>query len=500
MHARPKLVVPIRVYAIHQAQERAVVGPEMDFESLPYFDRTLGLDMNPDVPYLAESVIPRPFADTEFLLQQGVHLNWDLPRFLKRTKYGSKHAVEFPPAPTRWLVSRFEDDSTTPDRQWIVESDTLLTKLQGVKIYDMAQTSIEVDICSGDRPFTYMGRTDSLAEWIRRQGEPGDDFTSWKSKHGDKALTALGWGSPSFDVFYPNCRDVFGFHDPAGAPQHRYKVVGWYEDLGDDYWLSYLRAKEGYWGFAEIEALAHLAPDRKAELRTEQFKKQLRDDLGIEIPQGADFAQADQWQRMVCCGESVYLGDRALANAPTLFAMGNTPIEALTALIAEKVVKEDGSLEREKLEDSFAAMLMGDRLKSQKLDIGPKFREFRHADEFVGSGGGLQWVIEQVDDNPHKTPQGEPAKDHALPPPLPEDVLPFLQKLNDAQREYDHTAHALESCRFQLYADWYRYMQSAYPPPGETEEYVEVSDLRAMIRAGVARRGQQAEGNVGGEP
>lgn len=483
MHPKKTFIVPIRVYAIYQAVDCAVVGPEMDFESLPYFDRELG-DMNPDVPYLAESLIPRPFADTDVLLKQGAHLIWDLPRFLKRTTYGAKHAVEFPPVPTRWLVSRCADDSPVPDRQWIVESDALLTNLQGANIYDMAQTSIETDIYGGDRPYTVMGRTELLDPWIHRQGQPGDDFTSWKSRHGDKALTALGWGSPSFDVFYPNCRGVFGFHDPAGTPQHRYKVVGWYEDLGDDYWLSYLQAKEGHWGFAEIAALSHLTPDRQAELQTEQFEKQLRDDLGIKLPQGADFASPQRWERMVCCGESQYLESQALASDQTLFAMGNTPIEGLTALIAEKVVGPEDSLEREKLEDSFAAMLMGDRLKSEKLDIGPKFREFRHADEFVGSAGGLQWVIEKVDDNPRKTPRGTAAQDHALPPPVPEAVLPLLQELNDAQQAYDRTARAWESCRFQLYADWYRYMQAAYPPPGETEEYAEVGDLRALIRAG----------------
>lgn len=498
MNTTRTLIAPIKVYAVYQEEDRAVVGPEMDFESLPYFDRTAGLDMNPDVPYLAESVIPRPFADTDFLLRQGVHLQWDFPRFLRRTRHGANSAIEFPPVPTRWLVSRFAADSSTPDRQWIVESDALLDDLQGAAIYDMAQTSVETNIYSGDRPYTYMGRTALLDEWLRRQGKRDDRFTSWKDKHGGKPLTALGWGSPSFDIFYPNCRGVFGLHDPSGTPQHRYRVVGWYEDLADDYWLFYLRAKEGGWGFAEIEAISHLTADRKAALKTEQFTKQLRDDLGVEIQPGAEFAAADQWQRMVCCGESEYLDDLTLAKDQTLFAVGNTPIEALSALIAEKVVGAGDELERAMLEDSISAMLMGDRLKSQKLDIGPKFREFRHADEFVGSSGGLQWVIEQVDDNPQKTPQGEPPKDHALPPPLPEHLLPFLHALNDAQREYDRTARELESWRLQLYADWYRYMHAAYPPPGETEEYAEVSDLRALMRAGALAEVKRLKAAVGG--
>ena len=57
----------------------------MDFESLPYFDKDLQMDMNADVPYLAESVISRPFENTNFLLKKGVHVNWDFPNFSNST-------------------------------------------------------------------------------------------------------------------------------------------------------------------------------------------------------------------------------------------------------------------------------------------------------------------------------------------------------------------------------------------------------------------------------
>ncbi len=492
------LTVPIRVHAIFQEADEVVVGPEMDFESLPYFDEELELDMNPDVPYLAESVIPRPFEDTNFLLKKGVHLNWDFPKFLKSTAYAAKHPTQFPPVPTRWLISRFQNGATNPDAEWIVESDALLNDLQGAKTYEMAQTSLPVDIHSGERPYTYMGRIEKLEEWKKRGGKNNGTYVDWRSKHpiGEnvkekqkESLTALGWGSPTFDTFYPNCQGVFGFHDPEGTKQHDYKIIGWYDRMEDDYWLVYLKAKQLPASLLSILP-EHLLEERKQELKKERFVKTLKEDLGIELdyPGSLDPTSPASWERMLCCGESQWL-DPVKPNEKDLkFAMGNTPVEALSAMIAENTVGDKTGPAREMREDTLSAMLMGDRLKAKKVDIGPKFREFRHSDEFAASDGGIRWVIEKVSDDPHKQGNDSPKNDKKLPPPLPKKLLPFLEKLNAAQREYDRVKGELESCRFELYADWYRYMHAAYPPPGETEEYVDLSEVRIMIEEGSLKK------------
>jgi hypothetical protein len=461
----------------------------MDFESLPYFDRQRQQDVNPDRPYLAESIISPPFEDANFILRAGVHLNWDFPQFLKRTKFRASDPTELPAVPTRWLVSRYAPGGRKPDQQWVVESDALLYGDGGAIIYDAAQTSVDVDIYSGEQPFAYVGHSDTLEAWQGRRGRLGDRFIPWKEKHSGRPLTALGWGSPSFDTFYPNCRGVFGFHDPAGTPAHRYTVIGWYDDLGDDYWLNYLRLRSGDWGLQDIDALTHLDAEHRAGLKREQIARLLRDDLGVVLPtddalSSEELILAAQWDRMVCCGEAQWLDAAPFDPNQALYAMGNTPTEALSALIAEKVVQEKEGPQREKLEDSLAAILMGDRLKSLKLDIGPKFREFRHADEFVGSDGGTQWAIEKVDDNPTKQPAGEHRADQRPSPPLPAPLFPLLNALNEAQRAFDATARKLESQQFQLYTDWYRYLHASYPPPGEAEEYVEVSDLLVAIERG----------------
>ncbi len=485
------LTVPINVHAVFQEKDMAVVGPEMDFESLPYFDKDLKLDMNPDIPYLAESVIPRPFEDTNFLLKRGVHLNWDFPKFLKTTAFGAERSDKFPAVPTRWLISRFAENSDILDADWIVESDAILTNLKGAKIYDMAQTSLPVDIHSGKRPYTYMGRVEKLEDWKKNEQSIGENYTNWENEHQEN-LTAMAWGSPSFDVFYPNCQGVFGFHDPDGTEDHSYKVVGWYHNLENDYWINYLNKKKGKFGFSEIDNLTHLTEKRREKLKKELFLKAVQKDLNIEVSLSKSAtvsASPDSWERMICCGASQFLNNEELDKSSSLFAMGNTPIEALSAMIVEKgdMGTPKGS-ERVKLEDSLSSMLMGDRLKSRKLDIGPKFREFRHSDEFIATDGGLRWVIEKINDNPNQEENTNDKNDRILPPPLPKEILPLLENLNIVQREYDRIKNELESSRFELYSDWYRYMHASYPPSGETEEYVEVSDLRAMIQNGSLKK------------
>jgi hypothetical protein len=180
MRDKATLVVPIRMHAIYQTQERAVVGPEMDFESLPYYDKQRGQDVNPDLPYLAESIASLPFEDANFILKAGVHLNWDFPQFLKRTKFRASDPTEFPAVPTRWLVSRYAMQGRKPEQQWVIESDALRFGEGGATIYDLAQTSVDVDIYSGEQPFAYVGHSDTLEAWQQRRGRLGDNFIPWK--------------------------------------------------------------------------------------------------------------------------------------------------------------------------------------------------------------------------------------------------------------------------------------------------------------------------------
>ena len=48
----------------------------------------------------------------------------------------------------------------------------------------------------------------------------------------EKPLTAEGYGELSFTGFYPNCKNILTFFDPAATAGDEYEIWGWHS-LGD---------------------------------------------------------------------------------------------------------------------------------------------------------------------------------------------------------------------------------------------------------------------------
>lgn len=511
----PRLTVPIKIHTAFAEKDKIVVGPEMDFEDLPYFDEELGRDVNGTTPYLAESIVSRPFSDGEFVLRAGIHLNWEFPQFLKSTKVGSSDPSDFPAVPTRWLVRRYRNNSITPDQEWIIESDALFVGHWNPDYTsNLAQVSLpfEIDakgnpiIDNGKKPFAYLGLVSTLDVWKDRAGNDSP-YSTWKKEFHDKnkkslPLTALGWGSLSFDNFYPNCQGSFGFHDSEITTAEkglRYEIIGWYADEEDDYWKQYLDLEYRKTAFASIiEALnqaTHLSKVQRQEHAQKALQKMIQDDLALEISEeeikkmmNEDGLSISQDQAGMLCTGSVAAFAKSWSQdkEQPYVAVGSTPLEALAALVIEQSEssKKLSPPLRHKLEDSLNAILMGDRLKGAKLDVGAKFRETEHRDHFRAQDGGLYWTIAAIQnpelENGNNLPQGENAPQRIKPELTPE-LKQLLDQLNLAQTGYDKVRFELEDRRTQLYADWCRYMYCCYPPPGETQEYIEIDELVATI-------------------
>ena len=494
------LMVPVKVDALFQASDALAIGSDIAFDELPYFDSELGLDINPSSPYLAESCVAQPFKDSNFVLKKGMHLKWCLPDFLQSSHPISSEnhkktdqvnaSVSFPPVPTRWLISRYSKDTTKPEKQWVVESDTLYADLKGSLLYGHAQTSIEIDIDSGERPYTYMGRVSTLAEWLARKGQVGSGFTTWKDTHNNKPLTAAGWGTPAFDTFYPNSNGVFSFYDPqitaTGYDELSYSIIGWYGDQDDDYWASFVNDFDRESHHQNIDNIEHLEEQQKQTFKREFVEKMLVDKLGIRITAEANELVLPQ-SGMICYAKvipNIKTNKASKINVSKFkVAVGNTPTESLSAMLVGEKFADLDSAKREKKEDQFEAMLLGGQLKSLKMDIGAKFREIRHQGEFAAADGGTIWRIEIVDGNQQKALHGDP---HAKVkrPSLPSEASIYLEKLNKAQANYDRVTDELESAKAAVYADWCRYMQCAYPPAGETSDYLDSSKVMDMMRKG----------------
>lgn len=107
------------------------------------------------------------------------------------------------------------------------------------------------DAVEPQQPFRYVGRTIPVEEYDPTP-KTGHQYLS--------KLTAIGYGEPTFAAFYPNCRSVFGFHDPEVTEETddvRYYVFGWYENEEDEF-LAYLKKRHSR-ATIDLAALSDIA-------------------------------------------------------------------------------------------------------------------------------------------------------------------------------------------------------------------------------------------------
>ncbi len=454
------LMVPIHLDALLLEQDQAVVEAMADFSRLPYSNRIQ--DMNVDVANISEDIVSRPFEDQNLYLKAGIHLHWALPDALTKGKH-TPAGTDFPAVPNRWLVRRSRravGGQESIEKTWVVESDYLYPDGAG----DLAG-SISIPFTSDPaqgtyRPFRYQGRRMPLDSWQAQ--DPQGQYL-------DK-LTAVGYGEPTFAAFYPNCRSVFGFYDGdfSGTPQGlQYDVIGWYSDGTQDHLATFIRdftTAQGSGG--------HAAPT------AEQLKAALEKTLQwtVTLQPGQEFPA-----QMLCYARLTFnLPASSTASPPEsepaiTLAVGNTGTEALSAYLASKV----DDTQKAVIEDQLEALQLAFRLEHRQLDIGAKFVEARHEKGFSAVHGGFLWTI---------TPETEPSSPaNAMDAQaqseitLPDDMAQKLDTLNLLQQTYDQASQQIASMRKQLFADWYKYMLSAYPPDDSREDCPDIDEVRYYI-------------------
>ena len=193
------LLVPIHIDALYLKYGTSVAEAMVEFNRLPYFSGKR--DVNPDTVNLSESIVSQPFQNKNLYLKAGIHLHWALPDALTKESDNGN----FPAVPNRWLVTRRDREGT---EHWVVESDYLYPPSEGFQ--EDSVTYPDRDNPNSPR-FRYLGRRLIFSEWKNNQ----QTITS-ETKYLER-LTAVNYGEPTFAAFYPNCRSVFGFHDPKYA-------------------------------------------------------------------------------------------------------------------------------------------------------------------------------------------------------------------------------------------------------------------------------------------
>jgi ketosteroid isomerase-like protein len=521
------LFVPIHLDALLLSNDQTFVGPMADFTLLPYFDGQR--DVNPDVAYVSEDIVSRPFEDQTLYLKAGVHLHWALPDALTR---GAARAggTEFPAVPNRWLVIRSRRDAQgqmVEEKRWVVESDYLYPDGAGDS---SGSVSIPYKPAANERrPFRFLGRNMPSAAW--RKVDPSAQYF--------KPLTAVGYGEPSFAAFYPNCHSVFGFHDadyagvmPDGV---RYDVLGWYsastldapaagggDDSDEDFLQRFVEdarakyaeasadealdaadlvaslEKDAGWTVLLDDVVNWYAEEQREQVRT--YLERTKADFQAanrELPSASAFVKmvSDEQQLMLASGSGDEFPSQVLCYASLTFdaaggarlnpaasdpntavAVGNTGTEALSAYLASLIDPDHKPV----IEDQLEALLLSSHLEHRQLDVGFKFEEARHEKGFTAVNGGSLWTVTQETPGapaPASAPDAGPLQGITLPP----QVAHQLSALDTLQQQYDRSQQAILAMRRQLFSDWYKYMLSAYPPQDSKDDYPDADEVKHYI-------------------
>ncbi|HEX8068858.1 MAG TPA: hypothetical protein VF546_02835 [Pyrinomonadaceae bacterium] len=529
------LFVPIHLDALPLISDQTFVGPTADFTLLPFFDGER--DVNPDVAYISEEVVSRPFENETLTLKAGVHLHWALPDALTRAGVRAG-GTQFPAVPNRWLVIRTAPDAQGQpvEQRWLIESDYLYPDGEGD---DSGSVSVpHTPVGAERRPFRFLGRKMPAAVW-RNAVEPAAQYF--------KPLTAVGYGEPSFAAFYPNCHSVFGFHDAeyAGVPPAglRYDVFGWYSsssiggstaggDAQDDAALDFLRSfvarqrvKDGAADAARLitsleqEVGWTVAPDDVVNWYEEAQRQKVlayltagkaeRQAANRELPAASAFisevydrrqwtpapAAAGEFPSQILCYASLTFdaaGGAAAADPNMAVTVGNTGTEALSAFLAQAIAPGH----KQVVEDQLEALLVSARLEHRQLDVGFKFQEARHEKGFTAVSGGSLWTITQERPGapaPASAPDAEPLQQITLPV----EIATKLNTLNSLQQQYEREQQKLQALRRQLFSDWYKYMLSAYPPENAQDVYPDVDEVKHYIETRGLAPLRQAEADAG---
>ncbi len=405
-----ELIVPIDVRALCVSQydntqsSQSFAGATLDFTRLPY----KGGD-TPRPSISCEDTILRSMNRQPYKkLGAGAHLHWSLPRALTKGN-DTATELEFPTLPNRWLVTRVVTHPEWEERSWVIESDHLNpSEDQG------AINSLAVDDAT---PYRYIGRAVDLWDW--EEQTPAEGLYDLAHSH----LHAVQTGEPIFAAYYPNCMNIFGFHDDledvSGDVSLMYVVTGWFSDPSLDPLHDNLT-------LAEIEQrLGWLAESSDPNTTC------------CDATLLSGFVQGISWHP-----DTPYFTSDDDIDAD--LSIGNNPAEALATWISAWVQETS---EREDLEDLFSAFQLGLLNQFANTDMAdlPSMMDGLQRAKFGSAHGGTSWTIVK---------EGQTGTEMAE---LPTDVARALDDLNKVQKTYDDVQASNLALRWQLFADWYRY-------------------------------------------
>ena len=255
-------------------------------------------------------------------------------------------------------------------------------------------------------------------------------------------------GLDSFAIYYPNCYGVFGFYDPNYQDGDTYTIYGWNEEC------TALDTK-----MKEIDT--NLAP---IEHTPTSFEENL-------FVNNTYIFYADTSKTQMTRGGA------AADNSTYKLGLGNNLPQALNAVLAYEIDKDRQEEIEHTLELAEMGLLTND---SSNPDLTYLFR--KHQASFQYKEGGNKWQLLLNDLGPsqiRKDKKGQvnvPQSDRYLSILQNETlrakltiIATKINKVNAYQKVKDRYDHWQQSKRFNLFADWYKFVLVATNPDNYTD-------------------------------
>jgi hypothetical protein len=488
-------------------------GQTADFGNMPYGQQTSNASTGDQV--FRSLVEPKPKQP----LGRGIHLHWELPDYFRQgVQSNDGGTIEFPHVPNRWLIVRHfsywdalkKQYKPAESKCWVLESDYLSDDL-GKDDPPRPRITVPLPLNPefNEPPFKYMGRVQEYKDW-----DPNSSDGDYLSKYLDQDnnpfyLTSVGFVGPAFSAYYPECCSVFGFWDHFADKDDvfqairtadkdlkfkvGYQVIGWIQDstkdplqsapgyqktpktfaqvIQEEYNKTVQQYKDQQVDLADLPTPEDVFNQLAARLYKWSFPKNsftlVQDDTDKTLK------SVDAPARTLCAGimqEIVWdmggvsataflsnsTGGAMWSDDEAKIGVGNTPTEALSALLKMDSQQTDNPRDLTNLEYLLDALQLGLLRDLEQLeDPVINLDEALHNRGFSRQSGGRLWIV--------KSKQQEDivqAASAASEVTLPLDLAEKLHNLNQAEKDYDQGRAELDARRRQLFMDWYRYLNT----------------------------------------
>jgi hypothetical protein len=390
---------------------------------------------------------PMPFTLAGSPPATGIYLHWTLPYSLRRGRQGADGVVDFPMAPNRWLVTRFQ--TPTPGQPpvvtaWVVQSDYFSTQnVQGSTIYPNPQYPSQV---------WWLGAQYPLASWA--EPNPPNLF-----------LQAQGPGELSWSAVFQNVNNVFGFYDPVSTPGTcTYAVLGWYSKPSSD--PLYGLDGQAFTTQDEWQALMNsqgwaLGSGDDVASNTEAAIQAFQLWIAANPQTGAPPATAEQLQvasQTLCHGmvfDLPWTGPNFDYPQPGILTSQTVPTVAVGSTAAEAVGAYMGSVLQSTGQDPVAVenLLLAFQVDqiTTYLQNPSQFSFTCQENRFVRAAAGTVWVVVLPTSDGSSN-----ANDGSQEIPLDAEQTTALTNLQNVQNQLDFSEQEFASNQWELYSAWWK--------------------------------------------